>query len=507
MSTRSPWPPSGHLGACPHRAGSSTTVTVGEPRTATTVVPGRIAARPPTGWASPSTTSGARGRPAAGPRHRVLCRGASARWPGARPTASTAGASTSGPTAARTGRPTATSPGPGSRIDVLAAVDHLGLRAAVRPSATRAAVPPSCWPSRPGPARSRPSTASSRSSCRPHGPVGRRSDNPLSDGARRRRETFPSAEDAFVNFSSKPPFADLDPEVLELLRRGRIRADPAGRGWRRARPSGCGAGGTTRRRSTPTGFPRCLRASAEIGCPVTLACGEHTDAFGPPVPRRGRRPAAAVHRRGRPRPRPLRPAEQPGLVAASVVAGPWVADRRHTPVVVCRRALRSAPLALALQGHLVPRLRPGLPVQRHRAPARRADHLDGQGHPGPPGARTAVLVPRPRGSAPRRRPRPSWPCAWDELQSDPEYLSLALTADRGRRPPGRRRSAGPELLRPGGPQRDQRRRHRAHPRGPGRATCGSGDHRPAGPDPRRRAGGHRLQDRPGPVGRPTSSRS
>ena len=39
-------------------------------------------------------------------------------------------------------------------------------------------------------------------------------ENPLSRGARRRRETFPSADEAFVNFSSKPPFDDLDPDVL-----------------------------------------------------------------------------------------------------------------------------------------------------------------------------------------------------------------------------------------------------------------------------------------------------
>ena len=41
-------------------------------------------------------------------------------------------------------------------------------------------------------------------------------DNPMSVAARRRRETFPSAEDAFVNFSAKPPFRDLDPDVLRL---------------------------------------------------------------------------------------------------------------------------------------------------------------------------------------------------------------------------------------------------------------------------------------------------
>ena len=39
-------------------------------------------------------------------------------------------------------------------------------------------------------------------------------DNPMSVAARRRRETFPSPELAFANFSSKPPFSSLDPEAL-----------------------------------------------------------------------------------------------------------------------------------------------------------------------------------------------------------------------------------------------------------------------------------------------------
>ena len=38
--------------------------------------------------------------------------------------------------------------------------------------------------------------------------------NPLADGARRRRSTFPSAEDAFANFAAKPPMMLLAPEAL-----------------------------------------------------------------------------------------------------------------------------------------------------------------------------------------------------------------------------------------------------------------------------------------------------
>ena len=104
--------------------------------------------------------------------------------------------------------------------------------------------------------------------------------NPLSAGARRRRETFPIAEDAFVNFSSKPPFADLDPEVLELYVEAGFEPIPPDEGAT-GKPSGCDAGGRTRRRSMPTVPPTAPSSiCSEIGCHVTLCCGEDTDAFG-----------------------------------------------------------------------------------------------------------------------------------------------------------------------------------------------------------------------------------
>lgn len=39
--------------------------------------------------------------------------------------------------------------------------------------------------------------------------------NSLAESARRRRETFPSIEDAIENFASKPPMASLDPDALD----------------------------------------------------------------------------------------------------------------------------------------------------------------------------------------------------------------------------------------------------------------------------------------------------
>src|SRR6266567_8964973 len=45
------------------------------------------------------------------------------------------------------------------------------------------------------------------------GPVGPQ-DNPLSEGAVRRREFFSSREEAFENYASKPPFSVLHPDAL-----------------------------------------------------------------------------------------------------------------------------------------------------------------------------------------------------------------------------------------------------------------------------------------------------
>ncbi len=105
--------------------------------------------------------------------------------------------------------------------------------------------------------------------------------NPLSEGARRRRETFLSAEDAFINFSSKPPFADLDPDVLERYVESGFEVVPAADGGdSRAIRLRC------RRDDEAEIYANGLSHGAfehlkEVGCHVTLSCGEHTDAFGP----------------------------------------------------------------------------------------------------------------------------------------------------------------------------------------------------------------------------------
>lgn len=105
-------------------------------------------------------------------------------------------------------------------------------------------------------------------------------DNPLSVGARRRRETFPSAEGAFVNFCSKPPYSDLDPEVLELYVESGFEVIPPDEG---------GDGRSIRLRCQREdeaaiyahGFSHgAFGRLSGIDCPVTLSCGAQTDAFG-----------------------------------------------------------------------------------------------------------------------------------------------------------------------------------------------------------------------------------
>ena len=105
-------------------------------------------------------------------------------------------------------------------------------------------------------------------------------DNPLSVGARRRRETFPSREDAYLNFSSKPPFSNLDPEVLDCYVDAGFQVIPAEDGGDgRAIRLAC------RRDDEAEIYTHGASHGAfghlnEITCPVALSCGADTDAFG-----------------------------------------------------------------------------------------------------------------------------------------------------------------------------------------------------------------------------------
>jgi len=108
-------------------------------------------------------------------------------------------------------------------------------------------------------------------------------ENPLSRGARRRRETFPNAEDAFVNFSSKPPFATLDPAALLRYVEDGFELVPEAEG-------GDGAAIRLRCRRDDEaevyihGFGNGAYARLpEISCPATFAHGTDTDSFGADV--------------------------------------------------------------------------------------------------------------------------------------------------------------------------------------------------------------------------------
>ncbi len=105
--------------------------------------------------------------------------------------------------------------------------------------------------------------------------------NPLVDGALRRRETFPSAQVALANYASKPPYRDLDPEALRLYVEAGFEVLPEAEG---------GDGQIVRLRCrrqdeaatfTAAGDHEAFAHLSEVTCPVTLSCGAETDAFGP----------------------------------------------------------------------------------------------------------------------------------------------------------------------------------------------------------------------------------
>ncbi len=142
---------------------------------------------------------------------------------------------------------------------------------------------------------------------------------PLAIGARRRRETFPSRDDAFVNFASKPPFGDLDPDALRRYVDDGFALVPDDEG---------GDGATIRL--------RCLRLDeaevyvegtrhtafahlGEVQIPVTLAFGSSTDAFGRPIMEADAAPLPDAHVVELAGLGHFGPLQRPSQVAASVI--------------------------------------------------------------------------------------------------------------------------------------------------------------------------------------------
>jgi pimeloyl-ACP methyl ester carboxylesterase len=143
--------------------------------------------------------------------------------------------------------------------------------------------------------------------------------NPLTEGARRRRQVFPNAQDALIHFSAKPPLSKLDPEVLRLYVQAGFEVVPAEDG---------GDGQAIRLRCHRDDEAAIYANGAshgafghlhEIGCPVDFSCGELTDAFGLPfveadADRVQHATISVVPGVGH-----FGPLEQPGLVASSLL--------------------------------------------------------------------------------------------------------------------------------------------------------------------------------------------
>ncbi len=98
-------------------------------------------------------------------------------------------------------------------------------------------------------------------------------DNPLAEGARRRREVFPSRDDAYDNYASKPPFSSLAPAALRAyVDHGFADLDD---GTVRLKCRGADEARFYRTQASHTAF----RDLAKVDCPVTLVRGERSDGF------------------------------------------------------------------------------------------------------------------------------------------------------------------------------------------------------------------------------------
>jgi pimeloyl-ACP methyl ester carboxylesterase len=106
-------------------------------------------------------------------------------------------------------------------------------------------------------------------------PLEPRHDFPLSEGARRRRAVWPSRDEAFASYGSKPPLEVLDPTALRAYVDYGLRDRPDGQVELKCRPED---EATIYAMGVANGvYPR-LR---EVGCPTLVVCGEHTDAIPP----------------------------------------------------------------------------------------------------------------------------------------------------------------------------------------------------------------------------------
>src|SRR5579864_8929396 len=136
--------------------------------------------------------------------------------------------------------------------------------------------------------------------------------NPLAAGALRRRAQFGSRREAVENFAGKAPFDRLDPDVLDAY---------VDNGFKPV--DGDGIALRCRREDEAQVFAHALSHDAyarlgEVRCPVTLACGADTDAFGPDFLSALARRLATATTIALPGLGHFGPLEDPAAVAASV---------------------------------------------------------------------------------------------------------------------------------------------------------------------------------------------
>ena len=129
---------------------------------------------------------------------------------------------------------------------------------------------------------------------------------------------FPSPEDAFLNFSSKPPFAGLDPEALRYYVEAGFETVPAVEGGDgRAIRLRCRRDDEAAIFTLALDHPGYARLG-NVRCPVTLACGALTDSFGRTTMRRAadrlaRSTVSVIDGLGH-----FGPLERPGTIAEAV---------------------------------------------------------------------------------------------------------------------------------------------------------------------------------------------
>jgi pimeloyl-ACP methyl ester carboxylesterase len=102
-------------------------------------------------------------------------------------------------------------------------------------------------------------------------------DNPLSQGALRRREVFASKDDAYANFSAKPPFSALHPDALRAYVDWGF--DDVADGTVRLKCHREDEAEVYRMAPVHDAFAHL----GDVRCPVTLACGARSDTITPAV--------------------------------------------------------------------------------------------------------------------------------------------------------------------------------------------------------------------------------